>query len=98
MSACCNAARIRKTPSRARKLRETLAWILPGALLVFAPKCPACLAAYVALWTVLGLSMAMATHLRWAMLIVGVASLLFLVLERLNSRRAVLSFFKKERG
>jgi len=98
MNACCKAARARKTPTWTRRVRETFAWALPSALLAFAPKCPACLAAYVALWTGLGLSIAAATYLRWAMLVLCGGSLLFLIVERLNGRRAVLGFFKKEIG
>ena len=46
------------------------------------PKCPACLAGYVALWTGLGLSISTATYLRWTLLFICCASLLFLVVER----------------
>ncbi len=65
MSACCDAANYRKTPTRLRRAREVFAWALPSAILVLVPKCPACLAAHVTLWTGLGLSLATATYLRW---------------------------------
>jgi hypothetical protein len=58
------------------------------------PKCPACLAAYVALWTGLGLSFTTATWLRWALLFLCVASLLFLFVKRLNPVGIVLSTFQ----
>jgi hypothetical protein len=83
MSACCHAATDPKTATRARTVREGFAWVLPSALLVLMPKCPACLAAYVALWTGLGLSISTATWLRWALLLVCVASLIFLLVKRL---------------
>jgi len=38
---------------------------------VFMPKCPVCLAAYVALWTGLGLSFGAATYVRWLLLAVS---------------------------
>ena len=87
MSACCDAAGDRLTPAWVRRIREILAWVLPSAILVLVPKCPACLAAHVTLWTGLGLSYSTATYLRSAMLLLCVASLLFLVVKRLSARR-----------
>jgi hypothetical protein len=95
MSACCNASG-QKTPTWARRAREILAWALPSVLLALVPKCPACLAAHVALWTGLGLSFSTATYLRWALLLVCIASLLFLVVKRLMSYRAVFNRLIKE--
>jgi hypothetical protein len=81
-----------------RRVRETFAWLLPSAGLALVPKCPACLAAYVALWTGLGLSLSAATYLRWALLILCVASLLFLIVKRLRRIGVNLSHLKKETG
>ena len=64
MSACCDAASDRRMPTWVRSVREILAWVLPSAILVLAPKCPACLAAHVALWSGLGLSLSTAAYLR----------------------------------
>ena len=96
MSTCCDAAGDRKTPTWVRAIREILAWALPSAILVVVPKCPACLAAYVALWTGLGLSLAVATYLRWTLLFVCFTSLLFLLVVRLNRIGAIFGYFKKE--
>ena len=96
MSACCDAASDRKTPTWVRRVREIFAWVLPSAILVLVPKCPACLAAYVTLWTGLGLSLSTATYLRWVLLFLCVASLLFLIVERLDRIGAIFSYFKKE--
>jgi hypothetical protein len=81
MSACCDAADGR-APTRARNVREIFAWVLPSAMLVLVPKCPACLAAHVTLWTGVGLSLSTATYLRWALLLVCIASLIFLIAKR----------------
>lgn len=77
----------RQTPTWARRVREALAWILPGACLALLPKCPACLAMHVALWTGLGLSLPAAAYLRWTLLILCIASLLFLIVARLRRIR-----------
>jgi len=91
MSACCGAVSNRKTPTWVRRVREIFAWVLPSAILVLAPKCPACLAAHVALWTGLGLSLSTATYLRWALLFLCVASLLFLIAQRRDRIGALCS-------
>jgi hypothetical protein len=59
------------------------------------PKCPACLAAYVAVWTGLGLSLSAAPYLRWALLFLCVVSLLFLIVNRLDRLGAVFRHFKR---
>ena len=64
MSACCDVASDRKAPMLVKRARETFAWVLPSAILVLVPKCPMCLAAHVALWTGLGVSLSTATYLR----------------------------------
>jgi hypothetical protein len=96
MSACHAVAGDRKAPTWLRSVREICAWALPSAILVLVPKCPACLAAYVTLWTGLGLSLVTATYLRWLLLFVGVASLLFLIVQRLDRIRAMFSHKETE--
>src|SRR6266446_6383645 len=97
MSACCDAASDRKTPTWVRRGREIFAWVLPSATLVLAPKCPACLAAHVTLWTRLCLSLSTATYLRWVLLFLCVDSLLFLIVVRRDHRiGAIFCYFKKE--
>ena len=96
MSACCDAANDRITPTWAPRVREFFAWSSPVAILVLVPKCPACLAAHVAIWTGLGLSLSTATYLRWVLLLLCIASLLFLIAERLDRIRAIFSSLKKE--
>jgi len=64
-------------------------WILPGATLVLLPKCPACVATYVALFSGFGISLASASILRTSLLILCVAAFCYLALKhicRLKSR------------
>jgi hypothetical protein len=96
LSACCDAAGDRNTPKWVRSVREILAWVLPGAILALVPKCPACLAAHVTLWTGLGLSLSTAASLRWVLLSLCVASLVFVIVERLDRAGAIFRHFKKE--
>jgi len=87
-----------KMPTWLRRVREILAWFLPGAALVLIPKCPACITTYIALWSGIGLSLSEATYLRWGLLIICASSLLFLMVERLNRMVAIFSLvpFTKE--
>jgi hypothetical protein len=48
-----------------RQIAEWGSYVGTGVILALMPKCPACLAAYVALFTGLGLSLGMATSIWW---------------------------------
>ena len=61
---------------------DLVGWIVPSAIVVLIPKCPMCLAAYVALWTGLGLSVAAAANVRVLLIIVCVISLVFLAAKQ----------------
>jgi type IV secretory pathway VirB2 component (pilin) len=73
----CSGSRV-GCESIARRCIELIRWIVPSAILALIPKCPGCLAACIALWTGLGLSMAAAANLRVLLIIVCVISLVFL--------------------
>jgi hypothetical protein len=84
---CCHIATrgrnvAQRTVSRWRRGGEAVGWVVPGAALALMPKCPACLAAYVAAATGLGLSFSTAAHLRMSLLIVSVTALVYLVVKR----------------
>ncbi|MFC5860779.1 hypothetical protein ACFPT7_00575 [Acidicapsa dinghuensis] len=60
-----------------------------GVLLVLLPKCPMCIAAYLAVWAGASVAMPVAAHLRMAAEIVFAASLLFVAVRwmALRTRR-----------
>jgi len=97
MSDCCHAGANRKPAAPMRRGREFFKWLLPSAVLVLMPKCPVCLAAYVALFSGVGLSVSTAAWLRWALLFICVASLIFLVAKRLNRLRQFYGYFTRRR-
>ena len=57
-------------------------WLLPGVVVALMPKCPACLVAYVAAATGLGISFPAAAWFRWVLLLACAVSLGYLVSQR----------------
>ncbi len=98
---CCRAGQAKQDAGQPwrKKLAGLAAWGAPSLLLALMPKCPACVAAYVALGTGLGMSFAVASYLRTGMIGLCLASLAFLALRKL--RQACMSSTQKtviERG
>ena len=60
-------------------------WSLPALVLALLPKCPACLAAYVALGTGISLSVAAASLLRTSLIGVCIAMLVLLLANALRT-------------
>src|SRR5262245_20633545 len=88
---CCGNSR---TPKPGRRFVEVAEWIVPSAILALVPKCPMCLAAYIALWTGVGLSLSAAIYLRASLLIVSTVLILFLAVR--SARRLIHKFSHDE--
>lgn len=52
-------------------------WLVPAAILILLPKCPACLALYLAVGTGIGLSFSAASYLRTAIVLTCAVWLLY---------------------
>jgi hypothetical protein len=79
------------SPTHSRNFWECAGGAASIGVWVLMPKCPVCLAAYVALWTGLGLSFATAQYVRWSLLLVSATALLYLVGKRVAKRSTRLT-------
>jgi hypothetical protein len=74
--------------SRARRSLAATRWSLPALILILLPKCPACLAAYIALGTGVSLGVAASSNLRLALLGLSIAAIIlnivWLAIKRLR--------------
>jgi hypothetical protein len=68
-----------------RRVVSIIQWMLPAAMLAIIPKCPACVAGYVLLFTGLGLSLPAAAAVRWTLIGVCACALLFLAVRGLRN-------------
>ena len=84
---CCENSR---PATFVRRFIEVAGGIVPSTILALIPKCPACLAAYIALWSGIGLSLSAAMYLRTSLLVLCVGLILFLVAW--NARRLIHKF------
>jgi hypothetical protein len=79
---CCEAQPAAGRGLAARYLGSAGSCVGSGAMLLLLPKCPVCIAAYIAVWTGAGVAAPIAGNLRFVMAIILVASLAFLLARR----------------
>lgn len=77
-----------------RSCRTAAGWIGPGVGLALIPKCPACVAAYVAALTGIGVSVSMAATIRWGSISLCVVMLALVAVRR--GMRWVTCFTNRE--
>jgi hypothetical protein len=84
MPTCC--AHPASEPRRPwpRRIASLIQWAIPAAALALIPKCPLCLAGYIALWTGLGISFTAASYLRGTLIALCLLSLGFLAATRVR--------------
>jgi hypothetical protein len=64
-------------------------WLAPVLTLSVLPKCPGCIAAYIALSTGLGVSFTTAVYIRDALLALCIASMLYLTVRSISDFRSL---------
>ncbi|WP_144986734.1 hypothetical protein [Gimesia aquarii] len=83
MSSSCHCrTSLKETPTvgkPAKQILPTLSCLLSGLALALMPKCPACVAAYIALFTGVGLSTPVAGYLRILLVILWSISFVFAI-------------------
>jgi hypothetical protein len=70
--------------SHCRRVIRRTNWMIPSIVLLLIPKCPLCLAAYITLVTGIGIPFAAAAWLRGSLIVLCVASLVWLVTKTLK--------------
>jgi hypothetical protein len=73
-------------PSTMRNL-DAAGWLVPAAILALIPKCPLCVAMYLAVGFGVGVSLSTATYLRFGFIALCVASLAYFAVRHAVSLR-----------
>jgi hypothetical protein len=67
-----------------RRSLDVVSSVIPTVILVLLPKCPVCVAAYIAMGTSIGLSLPVAAHLRTLLIILCAISLIYFVARQIR--------------
>jgi hypothetical protein len=81
---CCEAET--SPPRRGLRIAGT---VIPTAILVLLPKCPACIAAYLAIGTGIGVTISTAAYLRTLLLVLCLGCLAYVAARQVLRRVAV---------
>ena len=81
-----NAGDGKRRPGLLRRAWRSIQWLFPTALLVLMPKCPLCVAAYLALFTGIGVSVSTARWIQVLMLVFCLTSLAYLAVRFCRKR------------
>ena len=81
-------------PSLKRRSLQLTAKMIPVAILAVLPKCPACLAAYLALGTGIGISLTAATYMRWLLVVLCLMSLVYFAVNMVRRRGCLRSWLR----
>ena len=76
-----------RVPSAMKRIAGALEWAIPGVIVVAMPKCPACVAAYIALATGVGISFTAAAQLRMLVLVLSLTALTWFAIKALGRFR-----------
>jgi hypothetical protein len=85
---CCNAIYMKRF--RRVGILEFIRVVVPGAILVLLPKCPACFAAYIAIGTGIGISLSTAAQIKVVLVVLCVSTLSFFIFKSLRSKGELL--------
>ncbi len=78
----------RRPPTPVRRLIHFAGCVVPAGILALLPKCPACIAAYLALGSGIGISVSTAAHLRMALFSLSLASFTYFAVRAIAAVRA----------
>ncbi|SHL43957.1 hypothetical protein SAMN05444266_103344 [Chitinophaga jiangningensis] len=82
---CKKAEKVRRPVFR--RILHFIRWAMPGVGLALIPKCPVCLAAYIAVGTGLGIPITTARYLRWGLIALCVSAIIYLAIRQLSAFR-----------